>query len=247
MRALVATLVVTLGSLLAPGLARGQEGAPEPPRGLRNESEFGLVLARGNADATSFNLRQLSAYRMGRDEVKATGRYVRVSTDGVDTAENYQAGLRYDRFLSDDFTVLAAAAGEGDPFAGIRQRYNLDAGAKRYLSRVDGFTWYVEGGYRRTRENRTTGESLDSNYVRLFTQAERELSKTASARLWVEGLPNLTDTENYQINTEASVQAVLNSVFSIKTAYLVRYNNFPPAGVVRKTDTALTTALVAKF
>jgi putative salt-induced outer membrane protein YdiY len=49
------------------------------------------------------------------------------------------------------------------------------------------------------------------------------------------------------MNSELSISAALNNVFSMKTGYLLRYDNLPNPGAFAKTDTLLTTALVAKF
>jgi len=63
----------------------------------------------------------------------------------------------------------------------------------------------------------------------------------------LEYLPNLSEKNDYQVNTELSLAAALTSVFSLKTGYQVRFDNVPAKGVAFKTDKVLTTALVAKF
>jgi len=63
--------------------------------------------------------------------------------------------------------------------------------------------------------------------------------------LWVEYLPNLDESEDYSLNGEASINAAIDNTFSVKTAYLVKYDNVPAAEY--RTDSLFSTSLIAKF
>ena len=156
-------------------------------------------------------------------------------------------GLRYERELTERFAVFVAQNMESDVFAGYIQKYSSDVGGKYHIFKTEEQKWFVEAGYRFTRENRLNGQHLNFNYGRVYTEAERQWNKSFSTKLWVECLPNFTVSEDWQINTEASITAMLNEIFSIKTAYLLRFDNQPAPGATRKTDSTFTTSLVAKF
>jgi putative salt-induced outer membrane protein len=89
--------------------------------------------------------------------------------------------------------------------------------------------------------------SLFSYENPVLTELMRAWTKTFSTKYWVEFLPNLSDSAGYRLNTELSGNAALSEIFSIKLGYLIRYNNTPPAGAAKQTDSTFTTALVAKF
>ena len=59
----------------------------------------------------------------------------------------------------------------------------------------------------------------------------------------VEYLHDFDDGDNYQVNSETSLIAALNGNMSLKTSYLINYDNKPPVGK-KDTDTSLTVTLV---
>jgi len=73
------------------------------------------------------------------------------------------------------------------------------------------------------------------------------LNESSAVKVWAEYLPNLTLSQGYQANGEFSLNATLSSILSLKTAYLLKYNNTPPAPATQYLDRLLTTSLVAKF
>jgi len=115
------------------------------------------------------------------------------------------------------------------------------------IGKAPDYYWNVEAGYRCSLRNANGGAQTTSHFVRLYAEASSSWTKTFSAKYWLEVLPSLTDATGYLINTEASVSSMLTSIFSIKTAYGIRYNDTPVAEATKKTDSAFTTALAAKF
>jgi len=69
------------------------------------------------------------------------------------------------------------------------------------------------------------------------------------AKLWTEFLPDLTDKKNVQINFESSLGVILSKYFSLKLAFLGKYDNEPvlASPALKKFDYLYTTSLVAKF
>jgi putative salt-induced outer membrane protein len=214
----------------------------------KNETEAGVVITGGNTETQTFNAKNIAEYKQNKNTYRFDGKYLEAEDRNIETAKNWLFSLRYERELSPRWSVFLAQNVEGDRFAGFRQRYNSDLGAKYFFSkREKDFIWFAEAGYRFTYENSTANVSKDYQKARLYTEAEKYWSTTTSTKLWVEYVPNFTQSGAWILNTEASVAAAMSRVFSIKTAYLLRHNNEPPVVTAKKTDTLFTTSLVAKF
>ena len=213
---------------------------------IHDESELGLVITTGNSKTQSYNLKQKNQYAWDLNALKFEGRYLDTSANSNTTARTWNLGLRYERELSNLYGVFVGQNIESDIFSGYNQRYNTDIGGKYFIYKEEAFDLDFEAGYRYTIENRLSGQ-VKQNYLRFYTEANRKFSSSASMKLDVEYLRNLTVTSDFQINSEVSVSAILNEIFSVKTAYLVKYRNFLPPPATVKVDTQTTTALVAKF
>ncbi len=214
--------------------------------GMKHESEAGVVITSGNTTTQSFNLKHETVSTWASNLLKGNARYLKSSTGGIETGRSWNIGLRYERALSDRFSLFLGQAIESDPFAGYLQRYNTDLGAKYGIIQEKELTWFAEGGYRFSRENRIVPPNLNNHMLRVYTEATRAWNESFSTKLWVEYLPNLTTSADWQLNSELSLSAVLTSIFSIKAGYLVKYDGLP-AGGAKTTDTLFTTALVAKY
>ncbi len=213
---------------------------------LKNESSAGLVLTGGNTKTQSISLKDQTSYTFEKNVFKFSGAFLRASNADIESAYNWNLGLRYERELTDTVSIYLGQNVESDKFQNILQRYNTDIGGKYFFNKEESFKWFGEAGYRFTRTNYTTSFKND-NYLRVYTEAERAFNKEVSAKFWLEYLPNITVSEAYKINSELSLSAALSNVFSVKSGYLVRYDNQPITGVTFKTDSTFTTALVAKF
>lgn len=213
---------------------------------LKNESEAGVVITGGNSQVSTISFKQLNSYQWSSNTAKFNGGYLRSSTAGTETALRWNGGLRYERALSDNYSLFAGQGVESDKFQNLLQRYTTDLGGKYIFIKKEELNWFAEAGYRFQRDNYVSFFK-NFNYARIYTEAVKAFNKSVSAKLWVEYLPNITTWQDYQINGELSLSAVLSEVFSLKTGYLLRFDNMPAPGVAFKTDSTFTTALVAKY
>jgi putative salt-induced outer membrane protein len=214
--------------------------------GFSDESSAGVVLTSGNTSTSTVNLAQKNVNILGLNVYKFDASYLRASNTGDVQALQWSVGVRYERELSKEFNLYVAETANGDRFQGIDQRYNSDIGAKYFFQKTEKLNWFSEAGYRFTRENYPYGFK-NLNFIRLYNEIENTWRKGVSAKWWVDFLPNITDSRGYQFNTEISILVALSDIFSLKSAYELRYYNEPPIGVLHTTDTTFTTSLVAKF
>ena len=215
--------------------------------GFHDESEAGVVITSGNTRANTFNFKQKNDYTWSTHKFLFSGNFLDTTSSGVESARSYSLGIRYEEKLSEILSLFVAQNLESDIFAGYLQRYNSDAGVQYQILKDDGITWNAEAGYRYTIENQTSGNQVNKSQLRVYTELLKTVNKNVAAKLWIEYLPNLSNFSDYRINSELSLSALLNELFSIKSGYLVKYINIPLPGVSVTTDTIFTTALVAKF
>ncbi|WP_415061677.1 DUF481 domain-containing protein [Bdellovibrio sp.] len=213
---------------------------------LSGEAEAGGVIVSGNNNSESYNAKAKTVFTQDKNVYTASGRYLKTDSNGVESARNWEAGVRYERELTDYFGVFVGQKAESDIYNGYIQRDSTDAGLKYSLIKSDDMNWFLEAGYRYQKTLPTVGSTTHDNLGRLFSEFNKSMDKTLSFKYWAEYLPNFTNTDAYLINTEASLNVMLNSVFSLKLAYLLQYQNLPAAGGKYSTTTS-TMNLVAKF
>lgn len=220
---------------------------PNTYAGFTNESDAGLAAANGNTKTQTYNFKQLNVYDLEKNIFTLRSRYLNAFANSNETARYFNLGLRYDRDLGNNFSLFIGETLERDKFAGIDRRLITDTGAKYFIVKTDMTKWFSEAGYRYMVEERLTGSKAITSYIRGYTEWETKWNQSFSSKYWLEYLPNLTVNSDYQINTEASISSMLTNIFSLKSAFLLRYDHLPAPGIAHQTDTLLTTSLVAKF
>lgn len=222
---------------------------------ISNESEAGIVSINGNTRSESFLFKQSNEYTRNKSKIKLNGNYIRNSsrdnaTNITTSNEKWDAGLRYEYEIEKDkFSAFAGQNVESDKQSGIDRRYNSDLGGKYVIVKNETYNNFVELGYRFSKAEYVNDPTSDDtiHYARLYKEIEKKWNPTFSNKLWAEYLPNIEDFDDFLLNAELSFVASLTNIFSLKTGYLVKYDNEPPLGVAHKTDTTFSTSLIAKF
>lgn len=245
-------LIVTLLSLSATAFA--QDATPESK--WAHESELSAVIVDGNSNTESYAAKHSSTYTWDLNKLLGYGKYLETKTMAFGaptqvTAKSWEAGARYERALSELWSAFVAHSAESNEFSGFVQKDNTDIGAKYFIWKLEESTWFAELGYRYTTVLLTTPNAdgkrkVNENFARLFSEYTKAWEKNLSFKFWVEYLPNLDHSDAYLANAEPSLNVVLSETFSLKTGYLMKYQNVPPAGG-KRLDTTFTTALIAKF
>ena len=134
---LAGAVILTTGHFSSPVRA---ETAP-PDQVLKNESEAGIVINKGNADSQSYNLKQTSSYDFSENQFKLTGHFLETKAGDTTSAHNWDVGLRYERYLFSGISGYLGQNVEADTFAGYTQRYNSDVGAKYSIWKTEDYYW----------------------------------------------------------------------------------------------------------
>ena len=218
-----------------------------------HQSEVGIVQAAGNIESETYNLSDKTSYNWAKNTLTQEGAYLRSVVEDETGAETWLLGLRYDRELSKRFSLFIGNLWEGDRRAGFDFRSNVDVGSK-YLAYQDPKNKKnkvtTELGYRFRYEQRIDGTAdiLDRSHIlRSFTEWKWQWTDTVSTGWWVEILPDFSDNDNININTQPSVSVQLSKILALKVSYLFEYDNVPAVAGNKRIDTLYTTSLVAKF
>jgi putative salt-induced outer membrane protein len=220
--------------------------ATETPPPFKGEAEAGAIMVTGNSNSENYAAKAKASYTENKNIYTLSGQYIRTEANDVESVRNWNAGARYDRELTDYLGVFASQKIESDIYSGYLQRDSTDVGLKYWLTKGDKFNWSVEAGYRYSKTQNVLIATTYDQMLRLYTEINTQIDKEFSFKYWIEYLPNMTNPDAYQVNTEASINVMLNSIFSLKLAYLLQYQNEPPPpGEYSATTTTLN--LVAKF
>ncbi len=235
-------LVATLTAILVSGLSLTAQAQ------WQNESELGSTIVSGNSSSETYNAAQKTNYMIDGNLFKASARYLQSRANGVESARNWDAGLRYERSLNEKTSIFVAHELESDIFSGYVQRNSYDIGLKYFFAQSPDTNWSAELGYRNSfTQYVTPTPNAQSNYLRLYSEVSQIISDGITAKLWAEYLPSLTDNNDYLINGEPSVSIMLNHSLSLKAADLFKYHNILPTTFTKRLDSFFTLSLVAKF
>ncbi len=212
-----------------------------------HESEASVVQVAGNTKSESYSAKQKTTYKMDHQSITATARYLFASASGASTAKAWDAYLRYEKELSDLWSLFLQHGAESDLFAGYIQRDHTDLGAKYYIFKSPPQLLFAELGARYSNLMFTNGTLDYANGSRVYLEYSNNFTETVSGKFWTEHIANFKDSDAYLINYEPSVNVMMNKIFSVKVAYLVKIHNKTQSASEEKQDSTFTTSLVAKF
>ncbi|MCB0369574.1 MAG: DUF481 domain-containing protein [Bdellovibrionales bacterium] len=214
----------------------------------KHESEVSIIQVEGNTSSESYGAKQATSYNFDLNVLSLTGRYLQTKSSGVETAKQWEAYARYERVLSENWTAFIQHGAESDYYSGYIQRDNTDLGGKYYFYKNEQSTLFSEAGLRYSKTLSTVDNSNSyQRSARLYLEYSKQINENMSGKFWIEYLPDLNTSDAYLVNYEPSVNVMMNKIFSLKVAYLVKYHNLTKTANEKKEDTTFTTALVAKF
>lgn len=212
---------------------------------------FSGLLVTGNAENYSFGGNGLVAHKFFDNELTFTadGAYGRAQNGAGDletNTKNWTTRLRYDRYLSNVFTLFASTFYNQNEPSGFENRYGAAGGYSHFLIKNDASTFKYELGYDYTFEDRVGGVEANIHSARAFLQATHKFNENVYVGQDVETLFNLTNGDDIRINTLTSLNVTMTQKMSLQLAYQVRFDNDPVSGF-EKTDTQTQIGLNVTF
>ncbi|TNF30100.1 MAG: DUF481 domain-containing protein [Deltaproteobacteria bacterium] len=214
-----------------------------------HESEVSILNTGGNSELSTWNLKSRNDYKLSKSNYQLSGHYTYGEAGGFESARNWDAKIGYERHLKKGWLGYISEQVEGDKFKGIDSRYNTDIGAGLELINEEKHKLKTELGYRYTIEKHRNSIQADDKYHkgRAYIENDQQLTPTLFFRVWLEYIPNFSEGSDYMFNGGSSLQASLNSIFSLKVSYEGNYDNMPTIASNKKYDYQYTTSLIAKF
>jgi putative salt-induced outer membrane protein len=223
------------------------QGDPLKPK-FENESSAGIVVASGNSQSQSFTFKQQNKYFFDQNALVFYADFLRASAFGVLNAFRWNVTLRYERSVAEQMSLIFSQGVTSDRFAGYLQRYNTDIGPRYIILREDKiWDWVGEITARYSREHDLGDIHRERRQVRFFTEIKHQWVPGISSGFYLEWANSIHRFNDWEMKSELSSSAALTSVFSVKLAYLLQYDNIPAVETAQKRDAQFTTSLVAKF
>jgi putative salt-induced outer membrane protein len=216
------------------------------------KGEAGLVLANGNTDSKTGNVKFDLADAVENWKHAFGGSAIYASADGESTGQRWELHEQSDYNFSAKSFWFGAARYEDDRFSGFDYQAILSTGVGRNFIEDDRtkFVGTAGVGYKILE----TRDSFDDTGTILLERGER--STQAVFRGTLDLSHSLTDTtklldkflvetgaNNTFVQNDIGIQVQMTDVIALAAAYSVRYNTDPPLGF-GKTDTLTTLNLV---
>jgi putative salt-induced outer membrane protein len=228
-----------------------------PPVGWSGQGQAGAVLARGNADATTADVKLDASDTI--DVWKHTAHLAFLYGESADfsTAQRLEAAWRTDYNFSNRMFVFSAINGENDRFDGFVYQVTLSSGLGYKF--IDSDTTKLTGtlgvGYRRLQPEelikdtdgrvtgRIKGESTSDGVGTAGLDYQQQLTKTTKL---TDKLLVQAGGQNTAVANDFAVAVNMTDVLALSVGYGLRYNSNPPAGS-KTTDQLTTVNLVYNF
>lgn len=243
MRYTIKIFSIIIGFILSASFSFAEE-----TKNWSDEAEFSFVATSGNTNIETLSLKNIFKYNFDKKNLvawKLAG--LKSETSSVLTAESYESDIRYEHLYSERTYSYLNAGWFTDEFAGLDKRVNYGLGGGYKVLTGPKNMLSIEGGVSSVKESNIDNTTKTYSEGRLFGKYTYEFSKTSKFTQSLEYLYDFDVSENYRYNSETAITAAINSVFSLKTSYLIKYDNLPLNATIKDKDTKLSIAIVANF
>jgi len=251
------TVAVTASSQAQPAPAK----PPEPPKlGPSNSTELGLIMATGNARATSLGLRNVYTYRWTDAELGWEGGWLRAASRkgdryGVDTGQGIDivdpetqvdierlfSKLRYQRQVNARTDWFGNFDAVRDEPANINSQFVLAGGLGTTWSKTDRLTFRTAYGISYTDEDLVVEGAHRFAGYRLSYALKSLLAKATTLQSELTGDGSFDMADDIRADWLNGVTVAINSKLALKSSVRLLFRNVPaleslqlrtPAGAV---------------
>jgi putative salt-induced outer membrane protein len=233
------------------------DDAPPPPVGWTGKGEVGAVLARGNADTTTADVKFDGTDSFGNWKNTAHLAFLYGESADFSTAQRLEGAWQSDYNYSKKMFVFGAIAGEDDKFDGFVYQATLSTGLgyKVVDSDTTKLTVTAGIGYRRLQTEtlikdddgrviaRDPGPSSSDGVGTVGLDYSQQITKTTKL---VDRLAIQSGGQNTAVANDFSIAVNMTDALALSFGFGVRYNSDPPAGS-KSSDELTTINLVYAF
>ena len=214
--------------------------AQDETPGWDSSAAFGFVLTDGNSETLSMNMSVGGSLEREEHEVRLglEGNYGESTTETTveertvrktDTTTQNAKGSAYLKRKFGTGYVYSDNSLLHDDSAAIDYRLNVGLGGGLHVLESETVKTGIELGAAFIHEEYTTPGRDDYVALRLAGRHDHVLSETANFWLAVEYMPTVDTWQDYLVNGEAGVEAVLRGRLNIRFVVQDRYDSDPPA------------------
>jgi putative salt-induced outer membrane protein YdiY len=236
----------------AAGLVRADDPcAPTPsptPRALTASLGAGLAKTGGNTDTLTLNATFGLQWDPKTGKVlKASGSYLRGSTDGLETVDQTALNLRGERRLSARAFLFAEVGYLRDRFKELTYLLTPAVGAGYKLVATDATLLAVDAGLGGAFEKDTDRQSTSGGAFQAGQTFSHKLSPTATFAQSARGIWKTSDTSDALYHLDVSLAAALTGRTEIKVSFVDDIKTRRASPGVARSDTAVMMTLVMKM
>jgi putative salt-induced outer membrane protein len=229
-----------------------------PPVGWTGAGQAGLVLARGNADTTTANVKLDATDTVGDWKHLVHLAFLYGESANITSAQRLEGAWQSNYSFSKKMFVFGSAQGEDDHFDGFVYQVTLATGLGYKFFDTDStkLTANIGFGYRRlqpetlehaTGTTQVTGRiygeptsdgvaTAGLDYLQLLTKTTKLTDKLLVA----------SGGQNTSVANDFAIAVNINASLALSFGYGLRYNSNPPTGT-KSTDELTTVNLVYSF
>jgi putative salt-induced outer membrane protein len=241
--------------LLASSLAHADD--PPAPVGWTGKGEAGLVLARGNADTTTADVKLDATDTIDSWKHTAHLAFLYGESANFSTAQRLEGAWRTDYKFKKYAFVFGSLNGEDDRFDGFVYQATVSTGLGYNFvdSDTTKLTATLGVGYRRLQPEqlfrdpdgrvyaRVKGESTSDGVATAGIDYQQQLTKTTKL---TDKLLVQSGGQNTAVSNDFAVAVNMTDALALSVGYGLRYNSNPPFGT-KTTDQLTTVNLVYRF
>jgi putative salt-induced outer membrane protein YdiY len=223
------------------------DDAAAPVKRWKDSAEASFVNANGNSQTTTTSAKDTFGFTFDQwTSLELEGGGLGARSQGQVTAEQYYAAEKTQRKWDDRNYGFEKYRWDKNRFAGIanRQEVSLGVGRELWKNATSLLTGELAPGY--LNEERIGDKRRSFASSRVYSRFTHDFTATSKFLQDVEYLQSLADKRDSRINTTTELTTALSAHFSVKTSFIWKRSNQPPAGV-RKDDEITSFSLLATF
>jgi putative salt-induced outer membrane protein len=229
-----------------------------PPVGWSGAGQAGLVLARGNSDSTTANVKLDATDTYGDWKHLVHLAFLYGKSANITNAQRLEGAWQTNYNFSKKMFVFGSVNGEDDHFDGFVYQVTLSTGIGYKFIDTDTtkLTGDVGFGYRRLQPEtlehanggtqvtgRVYGESTSDGVATAGLDYLQQVTKTTKL---TDRLLVTSGGQNTAVANDFAIAVNINASLALSFGYGLRYNSNPPAGT-KSTDELTTVNLVYSF
>ena len=228
--------------------------------GWSGQGQAGLVLARGNADATTANAKIDAADTIDHWKHLLHLAYLYGQSSGITNAQRFEYGWQSNYNFSKKAFVFGSLNGEDDHFDGFVYQVALSTGLGYKIIDTDStkLTGTLGFGYRRLQpeqllHDNPNNTTEDTGRIRGKSTSDGVGSASLDYQQQLTHTTKLTDKllvqsggQNTAVANDFAVAVSMTETLALSVGYGLRYNSNPPSGT-KSTDQLTTINIVYAF